>query len=413
MSVFEVENYLMNIFNIFNNPRFDSTVVYSLQTLQTKISERNLTNTDISGDFYGETKINENLSSQYLQKIEAKSFDQEKNLKLCSPFGSYFNDLIKSFESKIIKHGKVFSNENEYYCPDLFDIIQDRLYLLPLWSGLMIRDVTFPYEVKTRLSNNPVENYFGYLKNQLSLNKKSTSELVAVLYKRLSVKYCEYYNSDYKYESDLFETLPKETWKKKNDRRKKKKNSIEQESNNFQSLKEKFFEHKILFENYLDFLRSIQPLNEFEGQEVYFSFKKNLNLDEHFYPVNSKPDGNCLYNSFAILLYGNETDFFSIKACSIFIMLTNEYFFNEVLHEYSYDFSFEDLIVSTCKRNEWGNELNILSICLMLKKDILCYNKSTKKFQKSRVKYSLFESSEKLRIGVCNNHFFPILIKNE
>lgn len=50
-------------------------------------------------------------------------------------------------------------------------------------------------DIKTvnRLTNNPVENYFGFLKNSLLENeKKFPSELVQLMCRRLLSKYKEY-----------------------------------------------------------------------------------------------------------------------------------------------------------------------------------------------------------------------------
>ena len=41
-SLEQIENYLINIYYIFNNPHFDSTVKYSLEALRTECINRNL-----------------------------------------------------------------------------------------------------------------------------------------------------------------------------------------------------------------------------------------------------------------------------------------------------------------------------------------------------------------------------------
>ena len=83
---------------------------------------------------------------------------------------------------------------NEFYCPDLFKILTERLYLLPLWSGLIIHNDIKHYKVNTRLSNNPAENWFEQVKYKVIKRKKvSTSEMVTPIYKRIFVKYIKVY----------------------------------------------------------------------------------------------------------------------------------------------------------------------------------------------------------------------------
>ena len=94
-----------------------------------------------------------------------------------------------------LKKSELQNNEkktlpNEFYCPDLFKILTERLYLLPLWSGLIIHNEIKHYKVNTRLSNNPAENWFEQVKYKVIKRKKvSTSEMVTPIYKRIFVKY--------------------------------------------------------------------------------------------------------------------------------------------------------------------------------------------------------------------------------
>jgi hypothetical protein len=132
------------------------------------------------------------------------------------------------------------------------------------------------------------------------------------------------------------------------------------------------------------------------------------------FPVHSRPNGNCLYNSFSIILFDDEDEFYIIKACSIYILLKYEQFFSLVLQKYKYGFCFKDFVASTCRRSEWGCELNILAIAILLEKQVYCYNKKTRKNLKSRVKYSTKQSNcPEVRIGICDSHFFPILVKGD
>ena len=94
------------------------------------------------------------------------------------------------------------SKINELYRPNLFKLISDQLHLVPLWSGVMIRltgiDMNNEYLMNiTRLSNNPVENHFGYLKKHLLNGKKVfPSEMTIKIFKMLKSKFLLHYEEE-------------------------------------------------------------------------------------------------------------------------------------------------------------------------------------------------------------------------
>ena len=83
------------------------------------------------------------------------------------------------------------ANSNKSGSPELLTIIQTMLYLIHFWSGLMLLDKGLGD--LTRLNNNIVENWFGYLKNDLLKMLAMASQLAGILYERLLVKYFEFY----------------------------------------------------------------------------------------------------------------------------------------------------------------------------------------------------------------------------
>lgn len=108
--------------------------------------------------------------------ITTGSNDDKQNLKQNSPFKIYFDDKINSYDvfdkKQLDLSESIDFVSNEFYSPKLFKLIQDQLYIIPLWSGIMIHDKIEGYCVKTRLTNNPVENHFGQLKNNIFERKK-------------------------------------------------------------------------------------------------------------------------------------------------------------------------------------------------------------------------------------------------
>lgn len=68
--------------------------------------------------------------------------------------------VIKKFVEETIRNSSISNdNDNSFFCPDLINLaLKKYIPYLPLWSGLMLDD---------RLSNAPVENWFGLVKNNM------------------------------------------------------------------------------------------------------------------------------------------------------------------------------------------------------------------------------------------------------
>ena len=125
-----------------------------------------------------------------------------------SPFQSYFSNKI-AFFSKTISHKNNIRKPksdllvNPYFCPSLFKIILAKLPLLPLWTGIIIPDSL--NQTISRQVNNPVENYFDNLRNNiLGISKKIhnktrmlPSEMLTLSYKWLNAKFKENYEQEY------------------------------------------------------------------------------------------------------------------------------------------------------------------------------------------------------------------------
>lgn len=124
-------------------------------------------------------------------------FAENNNINLTndSPFTSFFENMLNE-NKKIID--ELTSEKNLFYQPALFDIIKRKLHIAPLWSGFLLNK---KLKEKTRQSNNPVEGWFKFFKNNiLNLNKRVRScrllflsEIATPLYFYLSSKYKENY----------------------------------------------------------------------------------------------------------------------------------------------------------------------------------------------------------------------------
>ncbi len=202
----EIENHLINLYNIFNNKYLDKRVEYSLAAIKTEIINRDLHRVNVNDVTSPEQKIRDAFFDQHLQLSEHDDGPEStKSIVDNSPFRTHFNSLFEQVQKEIEKHNSIAEKTislNPYYFPQLFEILSKQLYLVPLWSGIMIYTCqqNYPFcfdRILSRLSNNPVEGWFGHLKNHpLENNIVMTSELVTILYERIVSKFIEFYMKD-------------------------------------------------------------------------------------------------------------------------------------------------------------------------------------------------------------------------
>ena len=191
-SLNEFEIHLRNIYVIFNLKLKSKYLTESLEYAQQSILERKLDSySNISGiqsDFkIGEEKIKENNKFFLLDEILKKDI---KNIKINSPFTSYFEEKIKVFRQCLSDIDGINQSEekNPFYNPGLFKIIEEKLYIAPFWSSIAT--------CISHLTNNPAEKWFDYVKNDLLVNNKKShvdkampSELTSLVYSDSLIKY--------------------------------------------------------------------------------------------------------------------------------------------------------------------------------------------------------------------------------
>ena len=133
----EFERYLVHIYNLYMQPKFNSSCAVSLFILGNELRIRKLYN-DI--DLYNSQETN-NDSDQNIFKYVTLSENEVSNIKLNSPFTIYFDKRIKKISIAVKKshiYNLIIDPVNEFFNPQLFKLISDRLYNVPMWSGLLI-----------------------------------------------------------------------------------------------------------------------------------------------------------------------------------------------------------------------------------------------------------------------------------
>ena len=222
--------------DVFTNNSKDESIVSSINNLRTNLANRNL------------NRLNTNLDPlipekhrQLLRENDECDFETTTS----SPYLHYFNEIIKSYCERFGKQISSKEPVNPFFCPQLFKLIQDKLAIVPLWTGIMLQQCQnqYPQLFNKRfahLTNNPVERYFSILKHQTLSDSRDLypSELARKLYTKLRGDYIEHYcetssprSEDHekaaktikKGENDL---MQKATWKEKGARKHKREKGI-------------------------------------------------------------------------------------------------------------------------------------------------------------------------------------------
>jgi hypothetical protein len=177
----------------------------SISKIRKEIESRDLATKIFNDNNIDVDNLRLNSKNKYYLPTE-KGFS---SLKAESPFKIYFDVKCQNYENKcdLLKNCK----KNRFFCPDLLKIIYDLLYILPLWSGLMIANWQNAYpnfQMPSRLTNNSVENYFNIVKNGLLKKKKTMPSIISSLfYNRLQMKFFQFYQTtkltDYKKANDI------------------------------------------------------------------------------------------------------------------------------------------------------------------------------------------------------------------
>lgn len=195
----EFENFLGNIIIMFGESNQTSECLASIKQIKKSVSTRNLDyvekvlNTDLCS-----SKIGEDISDMIELMNNSNKTIKESNtsLKKMSPFTWYFEKLLKD-NMKSLNQDHKHCKPNIYYNFELVELISEYLYILPMWTGILInkwQNLFAYHDIITRITNNVVENWFGRLKDHILMKKKvMPSELVAALYRRLLAKYIRSY----------------------------------------------------------------------------------------------------------------------------------------------------------------------------------------------------------------------------
>jgi hypothetical protein len=149
---------LEHIYDVFNREFISKEVTESINYMNIQLHTKE---NELDFDYYKRDFIKNSDAERisFVQNIELEY------VKKNSPFTNYYEEKVKDFTNKSIFVTKI---KNEYYNPILFNIIKNKLYIMPLWAGLIFKTITQFYSLNiTRLTNNPAEFWFHILKNKI------------------------------------------------------------------------------------------------------------------------------------------------------------------------------------------------------------------------------------------------------
>jgi hypothetical protein len=194
---------------------------------------------------------------------------------------------------------------------------------------------------------------------------------------------------------------------------------IQLDSESFIFIKKYVIKYRFSFQKLTRALRK-KETKIFSNENIDSDFMqliiKNDGLKGNLLPIKTKPDGNCLYNSFSILLIGQQDDYCAIKIGLIFMLIEYENYFQELLLQTSCSCSYEKFVEDTCIMNSWGNEYSQVGISVLLDRPLNKYsiNPTSKKCYSQQ--YCIYEPQverKPLTIGFITNHFSALLPINE
>jgi hypothetical protein len=224
-SFIEFECFFIHILHMFNTPTINNTVQDSANFIKKALRSRD--SSDLAYLDYesndSQEEINREKNFELLLYLDNNQKQTIGTVRNSSKFHSYFQNKFES-HSKLVK---IYDNKdkiNPFYSPKLVQIIMKYIYVMPLWSGIMLNTKTchlVNFKTKKRTTNNPVENHFQFNKNSM-LNKRlrvKPSEFVAPNYRFILSKYIQFYLKDTAQEKKVKQEIVDhlERWKDKKD----------------------------------------------------------------------------------------------------------------------------------------------------------------------------------------------------
>ena len=117
-------------------------------------------------------------------------------------------------------------------------------------------------------------------------------------------------------------------------------------------------------------------ITNFTNQEIDHTCVELYNYAQNIWPVKTTGDGNCLFHAISNSVYGNESQSYNLKLCSVFIVYENQDFFQNVLKSDGDSTTIPELIDKILKLGKWQNRTTIVALNILIGRPIYSYGNS-------------------------------------
>lgn len=181
----QVNIYLRTLFILFNSPTRTKETETSLKFLIDELKDRKLKNIEVP-----------TVESEHELEHTEQQQEQHTNSTLLY-FEKYYHDYFEVLKNNLQSTTSSSSNSmpNQFYSPELFIILKEKLIYLPLWTAILIPERARHINQMNRISNNPVELYFSHLKHNILSSETYLfpSQIATKLYARLLSIYLKFF----------------------------------------------------------------------------------------------------------------------------------------------------------------------------------------------------------------------------
>ncbi|CAF0977548.1 unnamed protein product [Brachionus calyciflorus] len=316
----EFKDILIDLFYIYNSKFLSENLIERTIRIEQKIKKRE--KDDLNFEISNESENSVFLFEEFTIG----------SLKKDSPFTKYFNSLFLIHQKNLDLHEKSGFLINKYYNPELFKLCEETLYILPLWTGILLSFENFKYGDGSRISNNPVEGHFNNLRNNiLKINKKQKmirklmpSQYISRVFKYILFKYYEVFDSEYE-KTFTQRALSRKTGDKFNEKWSHDNNCFYREKGFYYKPNESFLHLKEINSvirvseknkknlKRIDFFKSFLPKNGGYLNDKKISISNTCSIDyflliisylwfnnSYYSTLKTKERGNSLYDDFEI-----------------------------------------------------------------------------------------------------------------
>lgn len=124
--------------NVFKAKYVDKTTIESIRILAQEMKNRDISGLDVMAERVFAEKERDRQFDILLKKEQSYSQKNEKTLIESSPFTRYYREKLKEYDEMLKQRMDSLNmpqHLNEFYCPALFNLLVDKLYSIPMWTG--------------------------------------------------------------------------------------------------------------------------------------------------------------------------------------------------------------------------------------------------------------------------------------